>query len=379
MSHERRRRHPPSTLPRAGSSCCCDPGTFRPLRTAVGDGVAAGSGRVDGRPVSRGRRTARSPGRLARRRGRRDDHAHDRAGRRAGAPVVGFPHSGGARLQEGAAALTAYAAIFRAQAHRARPADLRRRGRVRRRRRLLARARRPDDHGRARAPGCSSPARGWSRRHARAGHRRGAGRPAACTRATASPTSWPPTTSRAAELVRDRARAPARRRRRPAAAGAAGCAARPATRPDRCPPAPAQVYDVRDVADRLVDGGALLELAPRWARNLVVGFARIEGSPVGVIANQPRHLGGCLDAAAAEKGAWFVELCDRFSLPLVVLVDTPGFLPGTAPGARRRHPPRGRAAGRVCARTRAPCNDHPPTGLWWGTHRHELPRPRSRR
>ena len=123
---------------------------------------------------------------------------------------------------------------------------------------------------------------------------------------------------------------------------------------------------MRDVIRRLVDGGELLELAPRWARNLVVGFARIDGSPVGVIANQPRHLGGCLDAAAGEKGAWFVELCDRFSLPLVVLVDTPGFLPGTAQerAAVIRH---GAALLRAFApRTRSACNDHPPTGLWWG-------------
>jgi acetyl-CoA carboxylase carboxyltransferase component len=91
-----------------------------------------------------------------------------------------------------------------------------------------------------------------------------------------------------------------------------------------------EVYDVRDVIARVVDGGALLELAPRWARNLVVGFARIDGSPIGVVANQPHYLGGCLDAAAGEKGAWFVELCDRYGLPLVVLSDTPGFLPGTA-------------------------------------------------
>jgi acetyl-CoA carboxylase carboxyltransferase component len=89
-----------------------------------------------------------------------------------------------------------------------------------------------------------------------------------------------------------------------------------------------RVYDVRDVVARLVDGGELLELGPRWARNLVVGFARIDGSPVGVIANQPRYLGGCLDAAASEKGAWFVGLCDRFGIPLAVLADTPGFLPG---------------------------------------------------
>jgi acetyl-CoA carboxylase carboxyltransferase component len=62
---------------------------------------------------------------------------------------------------------------------------------------------------------------------------------------------------------------------------------------------------------------------------MVVAFARIEGHPIGVIANQPRHLGGVIDAEAADKGAWFVDLCDRFGVPLLVLVDTPGFLPGT--------------------------------------------------
>jgi acetyl-CoA carboxylase carboxyltransferase component len=97
---------------------------------------------------------------------------------------------------------------------------------------------------------------------------------------------------------------------------------------DVLPESDRRVYDVRDVAARLLDRGALLELAPRWARNLVVGFGRVEGRAVGVIANQPKHLGGCLDAASAEKGAWFVDLCDRFGIPLVVLADTPGFLPG---------------------------------------------------
>jgi acetyl-CoA carboxylase carboxyltransferase component len=91
-----------------------------------------------------------------------------------------------------------------------------------------------------------------------------------------------------------------------------------------------EVYDVRDVAARLIDDGELLEFGPRWARNLVVGFARISGAPVGIIANQPKHLGGCLDAESSQKGAWFVDLCDRFGLPLVVLVDTPGFLPGVS-------------------------------------------------
>ena len=124
-----------------------------------------------------------------------------------------------------------------------------------------------------------------------------------------------------------RARLPAVGRRRRAAGRAAGPAA--GGRPGHVvPERDREVYDVRDVAARILDGGDLLELAPRWARNLVTGFARLDGHPVGLIASQPRHLGGCLDADSAQKGAWFVELCDRYGLPLVVLVDTPGFLPG---------------------------------------------------
>jgi acetyl-CoA carboxylase carboxyltransferase component len=88
-------------------------------------------------------------------------------------------------------------------------------------------------------------------------------------------------------------------------------------------------YDVRDVVRGLVDGGSLLELQEGFARNLVTGFARMDGRPVGVVANQPSVLAGCLDIAASEKGARFVRMCDAFGLPLVVLVDVPGFLPGT--------------------------------------------------
>ena len=128
------------------------------------------------------------------------------------------------------------------------------------------------------------------------------------------------------------------RRARPPAARAGGAlplhppAARgPAIPADACRRRDRQVYDVRDVAARLVDGGALLELAARWARNLVVGLARIEGA-AGRRDRQPaapprRH---ARRRAASQKGAWFVDLCDRFGVPLVVLVDTPGFLPGAA-------------------------------------------------
>ena len=88
-------------------------------------------------------------------------------------------------------------------------------------------------------------------------------------------------------------------------------------------------YDVRGVIRGLVDRGAFLEVWPRWARNMVVGFARLEGEPVGIVANQARHLGGIIDVEASQKGARFVRTCDRFGLPLLVLVDTPGFMPGS--------------------------------------------------
>ena len=95
------------------------------------------------------------------------------------------------------------------------------------------------------------------------------------------------------------------------------------------PDDPRKVYDVRDVARAVVDGGEMLEVSAGWARNLVTGFARLDGRTVGVIANQPHYLGGIIDAEAAQKGARFVTKCDAFGIPLVVLVDTPGYMPGT--------------------------------------------------
>jgi acetyl-CoA carboxylase carboxyltransferase component len=98
---------------------------------------------------------------------------------------------------------------------------------------------------------------------------------------------------------------------------------------DVVPSDPRKVYDVRDVVARVVDKGELLEIQPRWAKNLVIGFARLDGRSVGVIANQPRYMGGVLDADTAQKGARFVRTCNTFNIPLLVFVDTPGFMPGT--------------------------------------------------
>lgn len=95
------------------------------------------------------------------------------------------------------------------------------------------------------------------------------------------------------------------------------------------PRSPRKPYDVRGVIKGVVDGGSFLELQPAFARNIVIGFARIDGRSVGIVTNQPMALAGVLDIAAAEKGARFVRLCDAFGLPLITLVDTPGFLPGT--------------------------------------------------
>jgi propionyl-CoA carboxylase beta chain len=88
-----------------------------------------------------------------------------------------------------------------------------------------------------------------------------------------------------------------------------------------------QPYDMHRVVEAVVED--FLEVQPLYAQNIVVGFGRVEGWPVGVVANQPMHFAGCLDIGAAEKAARFVRLCDAFNLPVLTFVDVPGFLPGT--------------------------------------------------
>jgi propionyl-CoA carboxylase beta chain len=90
-----------------------------------------------------------------------------------------------------------------------------------------------------------------------------------------------------------------------------------------------QPYDVHQVIEHVLDGGEFLEVHALYAQNIVVGLGRVEGRPVGVVANQPLHLAGCLDIAASEKAARFVRTCDAFNIPIITFVDVPGFLPGT--------------------------------------------------
>jgi propionyl-CoA carboxylase beta chain len=90
-----------------------------------------------------------------------------------------------------------------------------------------------------------------------------------------------------------------------------------------------QPYDIKEILHRVVDDGYFLEVHQHFARNIVVGFARLAGQSVGIVANQPAFLAGCLDINASVKGARFVRFCDAFNIPLITFEDVPGFLPGT--------------------------------------------------
>jgi propionyl-CoA carboxylase beta chain len=93
---------------------------------------------------------------------------------------------------------------------------------------------------------------------------------------------------------------------------------------------PNKPYDIKDIIHKIIDDEHFLEVQPHYAPNIVVGFARMGGKSVGIVANQPAHLAGVLDINSSSKAARFVRFCDAFNIPLVTLVDVPGFLPGTA-------------------------------------------------
>jgi len=93
---------------------------------------------------------------------------------------------------------------------------------------------------------------------------------------------------------------------------------------------PAKPYDMKDIILRVVDGGDFMEVHQHYAANLIVGFARLDGRPVGIVAQQPKMLAGVIDINAADKGARFIRFCDCFNIPLVTFCDTPGYMPGVA-------------------------------------------------
>ncbi len=333
-----RARRRPGEIPRRRIESLCDSGSFRPIRSQVsssrsrraepGDGLLAGSAEIAGRPVFvYGQDPAFLGGSLG------AEHAAtivrvQEAARQSGVPVIGLIHSGGARMDEGAAALDGYGRIF--------TEHVRSSGWI------------PQlsvIYGTSAGGGCYSPALTdvvvMCREASmfltgpkvveevlaeRVGKQElgGAGVHGANGVAPLEAADG----DDAAQLVRALlGYLPQNSDERPPAFPSAPA---PGADPGALVPAsPRKVYDVGAVAEAIADRGALLELGPAWAPNLFVGLARIEGRPVGFVANQPRHLAGVLDSAASEKGAWFIDLCDRFGLPLVVLEDTPGFMPGS--------------------------------------------------
>ena len=96
------------------------------------------------------------------------------------------------------------------------------------------------------------------------------------------------------------------------------------------PENPNQPYDMKELIVKMVDDGDFFELQPDYAKNIIIGLARMEGQPVGIVANQPLVLAGCLDIKSSIKAARFVRFCDAFNIPVVTLVDVPGFMPGTS-------------------------------------------------
>lgn len=96
------------------------------------------------------------------------------------------------------------------------------------------------------------------------------------------------------------------------------------------PENPNKPYDAHELVKCVIDEGDFFEIQPNYAKNIITGFGRMEGSPVGIVANQPMHLAGCLDIDASRKAARFIRFCDAFNIPIVTFVDVPGFLPGVS-------------------------------------------------
>jgi acetyl-CoA carboxylase carboxyltransferase component len=317
----------------------CDPGSVRVLRSRVvsprlggravaGDGVLGATGAVDGRPIAcYAQDGVYLGGSLGERHADTIVRVLEMAGR-GRVPVVAFVSSGGARMQEGTAALAGYGRIFRhtvalsgvvpqisvvsgtsagGGAYSPALTDL-----------ILMTE---DAAMFLTGPGVVRDALGEEIDATALGGARVHDRNGVCHLVE-------PDEASAARRVRELLRY------LPSSADAHPPRADPAD-PALSDPAafvpdePRRAYDIRDALTGFLDGDSLLELSPRWARNAVTALARLDGRPVGIVANQPRFLGGVLDAAGSEKAARFVSLCDSFGLPLIVVVDTPGFMPGS--------------------------------------------------
>jgi acetyl-CoA carboxylase carboxyltransferase component len=317
----------------------CDPGSLHTIRSTVlprreskrmraGDGVVGAAGTIAGRPVyCYAQDQSLAGGSLGEAHAETIVRVMQMAGR-AGAPVIGFVASGGARMDDGIAALAGYGRIFRE--------SVRLSGKVPQISVITGVAAGGGAYSPAltdfvvmtegsamflTGPGVVSEVTGESVSIDELGGPRVHARNGVCQFVTADDRD-------AVRLVRELlAHLPQRAGERPPHGPPAEV--RGADPAALVPESPRSVYDVRTVIEALVDDGLVLEVSERWARNMVTALCRIDGRPVGVIANQPWYLGGVIDADAAQKAARFVRTCNAYGLPLVVFVDTPGFLPGT--------------------------------------------------
>lgn len=324
--------------PRQRLERLCDPGSFRPLRSAAlsrglgaraepGDGVVAGAGLVGGRPVFC---YSEDPDFLGGSLGK--THADtivrtlELAGE-SGTPVVGFVESGGARLQEGHEALAGYGRIFRQS--------------VRLSRRV------PQISivtGVSAGGGAYSPALTDFVLMSRDARLFLTG-PKVVAEAVGEEISMEDLggpriheSNGVCQVVSDTEQDAIGDARRildllPHHIGESASLREetPATGEDpgsTVPDDKRKTYDVRETVQAIIDGDSLIEIHPRWGNGIFTGLGRLCGRSVAVLANQPRRFGGVIDAEASEKAAGFVALADRFRLPLIVLVDTPGFMPG---------------------------------------------------
>jgi acetyl-CoA carboxylase carboxyltransferase component len=314
---------PPVLAPFERIETLCDRGSVRAIRSQVGDGVVGAAGRVNGRPVfAYAQDSSFAGGSLGTAHAETILRVMQLAGR-SGAPVVGFVESAGARMQEGLAALGGFGRIFQENVALS--------GRVPQISIVTGVSAGGGSYSPAltdfvmmvdgasmflTGPGVVREAIGEDVTTHSLGGTRVHERNGVCDLVA-------PTIAEAAATARELIGYLV------TPFGDAGVAfgGDPGT---IVPTAPRKIYDVRDVIRAIVDGGDFLEMSPRWARNMVTGFCRIEGRAVAVIANQPRYLGGVIDSDASEKAARFVRTCSSFGLPLVVLVDTPGFMPGVS-------------------------------------------------
>ena len=327
---------------------CCDPGSFVELdkfvthrstdfglgdHKVLGDGVVTGYGTIHGRTVFLfAQDFTVFGGSLAEAHARKICKVMDLA-MKAGAPIIGLNDSGGARIQEGVVSLAGYAEIFLRNTLAS--------GVVPQLSAVLG----PCAGGAVYSPAITDfvfmvesssymfitgpdvirtvtheevtkEELGGAAAHVRSGvaHRAFADEPS-CMEGLRTLLSFLPQNNR-----EDPPRLPTKDRADRADAAL----------DEMVPDEPAKPYDMRALVARVVDDGHLFEIQPDHARNIIVAFARLDGRPVGIVANQPAHLAGCLDIDASVKAARFVRFCDCFNLPVVTFVDVPGFLPGTA-------------------------------------------------